>query len=417
MGNGYELLSRRSNTSGQSHAVTHFMIHTSHTTNFTCPTVDIFAGFGITDVENQLPSQTLLHVELAYVEQDECIDKLRNNFLGPSTMCAFYEMRDVCRGDSGGPLFDRENDVQVGLVSYGELCDGTPEFPGVYSRISDEFDWIKDTVCNKNPNDALCDVTTSPTKSPAPSTAPTPCDGVDLELSINTDGFAEEITYYVNDVETMNFYGLGGTAFGLETFEDNTDYKADVCLPDYSESTCYEFYLEDSQGDGIQNVDLSGNNGYCINIDGEDVECNYNFDGSVARVFFPKDSCDICNPVEITLAMQTSFLGDDYIITIDGENSVQPYAIIDGSNFGGGFLNLLAGYVCKNSCYTVTARNLNSSTDFTLYLDGVQVATEKDVAEGNVHTFCGDGNPNSAFGRSLLLTGLLSTVAAFALLF
>ncbi len=38
-------------------------------------------------------------------------------------MCAFYEMRDVCRGDSGGPLLDRENDVVVGLVSYGEICD------------------------------------------------------------------------------------------------------------------------------------------------------------------------------------------------------------------------------------------------------------------------------------------------------
>ncbi len=80
-------------------------------------------GFGINDYENQAQPNNLLHTELAYVTQEQCIAE--NIFLGPSTMCAYYEGRDVCRGDSGGPLVDQENgnQVVVGLVSYGELCD------------------------------------------------------------------------------------------------------------------------------------------------------------------------------------------------------------------------------------------------------------------------------------------------------
>ena len=80
-------------------------------------------GFGINDYENESLPRNLLHTELAYVTQEQCIAEW--NFLGPSTMCAYYEGRDVCRGDSGGPLVDQENgnQVVVGLVSYGEICD------------------------------------------------------------------------------------------------------------------------------------------------------------------------------------------------------------------------------------------------------------------------------------------------------
>ena len=80
-------------------------------------------GFGIYDYINQKQPQNLLHTELAYVAQKQCIAE--NKFLGPSTMCAYYDGRDVCSGDSGGPLLDQENgnQVVVGLVSYGEPCD------------------------------------------------------------------------------------------------------------------------------------------------------------------------------------------------------------------------------------------------------------------------------------------------------
>ncbi|XP_021101047.1 complement factor I [Heterocephalus glaber] len=51
---------------------------------------------------------------------------------------------DACKGDSGGPLvcLDTSNVTYVwGIVSWGENC-GKPEFPGVYTKVANYFDWI-----------------------------------------------------------------------------------------------------------------------------------------------------------------------------------------------------------------------------------------------------------------------------------
>ena len=58
--------------------------------------------------------------------------------LGEFTICAGDDagIGDACNGDSGGPLYDRENQVLVGLTSYGDP-DCVSESPGVYARIAD----------------------------------------------------------------------------------------------------------------------------------------------------------------------------------------------------------------------------------------------------------------------------------------
>ena len=58
---------------------------------------------------------------------------------------------DACRGDSGGPLQIRDRDgayTQIGLVSWGELCEGGGNY-GVYTRVASYHDWIVDTMSNR----------------------------------------------------------------------------------------------------------------------------------------------------------------------------------------------------------------------------------------------------------------------------
>lgn len=68
-------------------------------------------------------------------------------------MCARDGNEDACQGDSGGPLVTRgrgdSSDVLVGVVSWGFGC-AHKSFPGVYSRVSSAYDWIKEQVCSKS---------------------------------------------------------------------------------------------------------------------------------------------------------------------------------------------------------------------------------------------------------------------------
>ena len=69
-------------------------------------------------------------------------------------MCARGDLQqDACQGDSGGGLirlgdddFSGSEDVQMGIISWGLQC-GDADFPGVYSRVGEHFDWIAKNVC------------------------------------------------------------------------------------------------------------------------------------------------------------------------------------------------------------------------------------------------------------------------------
>jgi len=103
-------------------------------------------GFGHEGFQGQ-DSDTLKHVVLDYVDNPTCAKSYP--FIGSDMMCASRSGQDACHNDSGGPLFDKHSKMVVGIISWGFECakDG---FPGVYSRIATEVEWMKEHICSNH---------------------------------------------------------------------------------------------------------------------------------------------------------------------------------------------------------------------------------------------------------------------------
>ena len=124
----------------------------------------VVMGWGTIDTDGTIMSPHLQEVVLKYLPNDTCktsrgwIDGVLYSyasFVQDSMLCAWDEGKDACVGDSGGPIIvsgdDAATDVQVGVVSYGVGC-ASPDFPGIYSRLSDQMEWIDKWVCNLSIN-------------------------------------------------------------------------------------------------------------------------------------------------------------------------------------------------------------------------------------------------------------------------
>lgn len=105
-----------------------------------CPNKDGVTGGKESTVQRQavLPVWRNEQCDTRYQQQ------ITNNFL-----CAGYIQggKDACQGDSGGPLMLRIEGrwTQIGIVSFGNKC-GEPAYPGVYTRVSEYIDWIKNNM-------------------------------------------------------------------------------------------------------------------------------------------------------------------------------------------------------------------------------------------------------------------------------
>lgn len=106
-------------------------------------------GWGRT-IHGGYRSDILLEVEVQTVSNGDC-NEIYYNRVTDSMICAAAEGKDACQGDSGGPLIIKgsggSTDVQIGIVSWGKGC-ADPRYPGVYARVEESYDFIKDTIDN-----------------------------------------------------------------------------------------------------------------------------------------------------------------------------------------------------------------------------------------------------------------------------
>lgn len=112
------------------------------------------AGWGKT--EQMSASNKKLKATVSGVSLRDCNNVYSRQGINLSNkqLCAGGEIGvDSCRGDSGGPLIglDRTSAIKpynfiAGVVSFGPTPCGLPGWPGVYTKVSEYVDWIKENV-------------------------------------------------------------------------------------------------------------------------------------------------------------------------------------------------------------------------------------------------------------------------------
>ncbi|XP_050072623.1 phenoloxidase-activating factor 3-like [Anopheles maculipalpis] len=123
------------------------------------------AGWGAT--QSQIQSPQLMYATVRTVSHTDCRDqyalllkaspnaKLRDGIIDEQ-YCAqgslvenVSEYVDACNGDSGGPLQTEQysNIYLIGVISTGVGCGS--QSPGLYTRVAAYFDWIKETINEK----------------------------------------------------------------------------------------------------------------------------------------------------------------------------------------------------------------------------------------------------------------------------
>ncbi|OCT71159.1 hypothetical protein XELAEV_18038065mg, partial [Xenopus laevis] len=89
-------------------------------------------------------------VNLSTESNSECQTYYPDDMITDNMLCAGNKAggNDTCKGDSGGPLVC--NGELHGITSWGHYICGLPKKPGVFTRVFNYIDWIRDTIQNKN---------------------------------------------------------------------------------------------------------------------------------------------------------------------------------------------------------------------------------------------------------------------------
>lgn len=113
--------------------------------NYTEPDVPtVVAGTGLTSDAERKSSSSLQWTNLTTISNEQC-----TKIFGPietSNLCAVGKQKyGSCQGDSGTALIREVNDtqIQIGVLSWGVINGCERGYPSVYTRLSDNIDWIK----------------------------------------------------------------------------------------------------------------------------------------------------------------------------------------------------------------------------------------------------------------------------------
>jgi secreted trypsin-like serine protease len=149
-------------------------------------TIATYLGWGMVNTKGEV-STVLREVDVSVMTNEECnqisgtiynIDYSFSGRITPNMMCTFTPGKDSCQRDSGGPLIvrgeDASSDIQIGVSSWGVSC-ASDVFPGVVSRVSYSWNFIRENVCSNSsmpPDDFECHKIGEPSFQPT-SVAPT----------------------------------------------------------------------------------------------------------------------------------------------------------------------------------------------------------------------------------------------------
>jgi secreted trypsin-like serine protease len=112
-------------------------------------------------------SEVLLQANVPMVSRERCVTSYDSKKVTAATICAGTDEGgvDTCNGDSGGPLFVRDEmqqAIQAGVVSWGAGC-AQPKMYGIYASVGYFETWIRSHV----PNASFTPARATPSSNPA----------------------------------------------------------------------------------------------------------------------------------------------------------------------------------------------------------------------------------------------------------
>uniref|UniRef100_A0A8C3XP74 Enteropeptidase n=2 Tax=Chelydra serpentina TaxID=8475 RepID=A0A8C3XP74_CHESE len=106
------------------------------------------AGWGRTTYQGST-ANILQEAEVSLITNEKCQQWMPEYNITENMMCAGYDEGgvDSCQGDSGGSLMSQDNNrwLLAGVISFGYRC-ALPQRPGVYVRVTQFVDWIKQFI-------------------------------------------------------------------------------------------------------------------------------------------------------------------------------------------------------------------------------------------------------------------------------